>query len=90
MWGGGGELLTFYTGHKEVNVALNICGKCFHKLEELWIGCHVDVTVKGVVFISIAEWSAGTLFPGGLGVSSQLDVQSMVGASKSEGAWAEV
>ena len=41
MW----ELLVFNTGHKEVYVALYICGECFHELEELWPGCHIDVTV---------------------------------------------
>ena len=44
MYVGGGGLLVFDTGHKEVNVALYIYGECFHKLEELWPGCHVDVT----------------------------------------------
>ena len=57
--------------------------------------CGLDVTVhlqvqsfgalEGVVFISyghaLAEYT-GVLFSGSLGVSSQFDVQSMVGASE--------
>ena len=44
----GGEYICggywFYAGHKEVYVALYICGENFHELVELWPGCHIDVT----------------------------------------------
>ena len=38
-------LLVFDAGHKEVYVALYICGEVFHELVELWPGCHIDATV---------------------------------------------
>ena len=48
IWEGGGVymwgLLVFNAGHKEVYVALYICGEIFHEVE-LWPGCHIDATV---------------------------------------------
>ena len=87
--------MVFDAGHEEVNVPLYICVECLHKLKELRPGCHIDVTVhlqvqgfralEGMVFVSygpaLAE-STGALFSGSLGVSSQFDVESVVGASE--------
>ena len=103
LYGNKSALLVFDAGHESCDVALCVELESLHFCMELRSGSNVDVIVdldvqeygalKCMIFITYASRvtePTGSEFERGVGVSTQFDIQAMVGTTETECLGSEV